>query len=111
MAANIELGRQHFGDLIWFAQQVHTGGPMDYKQMGRQYEEFGNMNYGAVGRALGVPEQVLLRAAGAVQIQSGTSDPAFGGPLDTHGPFGDDPVDQFWVHQGARLYEMRASEP
>jgi len=60
MAANIETGPASTSEIfIWFAQQVHTGGPMDYKQMGRQYEEFGNYELRRRGRALGVPEQSL----------------------------------------------------
>jgi hypothetical protein len=34
---------------IWFRDQVRNGGPWDYKQLGSQYENFGNFNYGATG--------------------------------------------------------------
>jgi RHS repeat-associated protein len=109
---NIKLARQHPGDLAWFALQVKPGGPMDYKQYGAQYEEFGNMNYGATGSALGVPEVVLVHAAGAVQILTGTSDRTFGGPLDMgDSSYGDSPKDQFWIHQGVLLYQARAKSP
>ncbi|WP_310793426.1 polymorphic toxin type 44 domain-containing protein [Enterobacter sp. R1(2018)] len=51
---------------IWFYYQVRNHGPWDYKnQRGRKYAAFGNFNYGAVGAAAGIPDQILLRGAGA----------------------------------------------
>lgn len=74
--ATIRLGREkraQFGsDLIgkyaWFAEQVNTDGPMDFKKWGMQYEDAGNYNYGLLGNALGIPESTLRAAAGGVQI-------------------------------------------
>ena len=42
---------------------------MDYKQLGAigQYADFGNFNYGVVGRAIGLPRELLLYAAGVAQ--------------------------------------------
>ena len=63
--------------------KVRNGGPWDYKKGQPQYESFGNFHYGAVGTAAGIPEAVLLRAAGAAQIKAGTSEENFGyfGPM------------------------------
>lgn len=47
-----------------FYDQVRNKGPWDLKQQGRQYEEAGNFVYGVTGKALRIPEQVLMRAAG-----------------------------------------------
>ncbi|WP_231991132.1 MULTISPECIES: polymorphic toxin type 44 domain-containing protein [unclassified Pseudomonas] len=44
------------------------------EQRGREYEEFGNFNYGATGTVAGISEQILLRAAGAAQSIAGTSE-------------------------------------
>lgn len=56
------------GELVWFYNQVRTGGPWDYKnQYGRQYADFGNFNYGATGKALELSDLLLLRAAGWYQ--------------------------------------------
>ncbi|WP_443201154.1 polymorphic toxin type 44 domain-containing protein [Pseudomonas sp. CCNWLW56] len=44
------------------------------EQRGREYEEFGNFNYGTTGTVAGISEQILLRAAGAAQSIAGTSE-------------------------------------
>ncbi|WP_434653103.1 polymorphic toxin type 44 domain-containing protein [Raoultella planticola] len=63
---------------VWFYYQVGNHGPRDYKnQRGRQYANVGNFNYGAVGAAAGIPDQILLRGAGAAQILAGTSSAEF----------------------------------
>ena len=54
----------------WFAPKVDSGGEWDYKKDDYAKEDFGNFNYGAVGRALGYSEETLLRMAGVVQILS-----------------------------------------
>ncbi len=46
-----------------FKQMVQTGGPYDYKQWG-DYAYYGNFNYGYVGAALGVPDELLRLGAG-----------------------------------------------
>lgn len=83
----------------WFYSKVRNRGEWDYKQHGRQYEAFGNFNYGACGTAAGISPNVLLRAAGWAQSRAGTSDSGFGkwwGDV----PFGDDPQDQEWIKAG-----------
>ncbi|MEG5636814.1 polymorphic toxin type 44 domain-containing protein [Enterobacter bugandensis] len=83
----------------WFYERVRNGGPWDYKQQKRAYADFGNFHYGAVGYTACIPEKILLIAAGAAQWKAGTSRPEWcnftGAP-----PFGDDPMDQFWIKQG-----------
>ena len=64
---NMEEARKHRGNLSWFYNQVKNKGPWDYKQRGSEYEDFGNFNYGATGAAAGIPDQILLRAAGWAQ--------------------------------------------
>lgn len=83
----------------WFYSQVRGRGPWDYKQKSREYEAFGNFNYGVTGIVLGIPESVLLRAAGAAQKAAGTSRAEFG---DWWGdaPYGDDHSDQHWIKEG-----------
>lgn len=74
---------------------------------GRIYEDFGNANYGAVGSALGFPAEVLLRAAGAVQLITylltppsyKNWNPSMGYPWGAP-PFGDDSWDQHRIRQG-----------
>ena len=101
---NMMLARFHRGPSAltyqWFYQQVRLHGPWDYKsRIGRRYENFGNFNYGAVGTAAGITESVLLRAAGWAQSRSGNGKEDdgiwYGLP-----PYGDDPVDQFWIKNG-----------
>ena len=40
--------------LFWLYHQVKNKGPWDYKQLGSQYQDFGNFDFGAVGAALGI---------------------------------------------------------
>ncbi|NDV24974.1 polymorphic toxin type 44 domain-containing protein, partial [Desulfovibrio sp. JC022] len=75
--------------------------PMDYKQRGREYERFGNFNYGAVMNALGVPELVGRGFAGYAQYKAGTAKGKWA--LN----FGDDPKDQWDIKQGYRYYENK----
>lgn len=82
-----------------FYTKVRNGGEWDYKQGGPQYEEIGNFNYGATGTAAEIPEQILLRAAGAAQNQAGTSKEDFG-RWWKETPYGDDKVDQVWIKAG-----------
>lgn len=101
---NMMIARLHGGPdlmtLAWFFMMVHNSGPWDYKQMGRQYANFGNFNYGAVGAAAGISDGVLLRAGGAVQIIAGTSDPVEFAKYHASDSYGDDPVDQTWIRAG-----------
>jgi hypothetical protein len=88
-----------------FRDAVKNKGKWDYKQQGSQYQNFGNFNYGATGRAFGFPftDTFLKRKAGEAQIRAGTSLPEWqrtnprGYPMP---PYGDDPADQSWIQQG-----------
>jgi hypothetical protein len=99
------------GFLDWFAHKVRPagwygaegGGDWNYKSKGIEYEDFGNFNYGATGRALGLPEQVLFRAAGAVQMATRTSSPEFNRPWSKW-PYGDDFKDATWTRLGIEYY-------
>jgi RHS repeat-associated protein len=106
--ANMRTASSEVGfNLVKFKGLVQNGGRWDYKQLGRQYEAFGNFHYGAVGRAAGIPEAVLLRAAGWAQREAGTSKPYWGHPWVRGGSesFGDDPIDQSWIKAGFRYYD------
>jgi hypothetical protein len=101
---NMMMARFHRGPsaltYLWFYQLVRLHGPWDYKnQIDKQYANFGNFHYGAVGTAAGIPEEVLLRAAGWAQIQAGTSLPRYGNWYHST-PYGDDPEDQAWIRMG-----------
>lgn len=83
----------------WFYTKVKNKGEWDFKQLGRQYADFGNFHYGAVGTAAGISEGLLLRAAGAAQNFAGTSKEEFDNWW-AQSPYGDDPVDQVWIKAG-----------
>lgn len=53
--------------LTWFWAQTQTGGEWDYKKYGMQYEPFGNVHFGIIGKAIGFSDDFLLRGAGAYQ--------------------------------------------
>lgn len=83
----------------WFYLKVRNRGEWDFKQQGRDYEEFGNWHFGVIGAALGIPDQVLLRMAGAAQIKAGTFLWRWGNPMGD-APYGDDPADQMAIQKG-----------
>ncbi|MDT8906158.1 MULTISPECIES: polymorphic toxin type 44 domain-containing protein [Pseudomonas] len=76
------------------------------EQRGREYEEFGNFNYGATGTVAGISEQILLRAAGAAQSIAGTSEEEFG-KWWAESPYGDDELDQIWIKAGIRYAQSK----
>lgn len=113
---NIELAEAHRGNFLWFYNQVRNGGPWDYKQIDKDFEQFGNFNYGATGAAAGFSEATLLRAAGWANVRAGTSQPGWGKPVSLleallgvggSAPFGDDPEDQRWISNGIMYYKIR----
>lgn len=90
----------------WFYEMVKTGGEWDYKKDGNgQYEEFGNWHYGLVGRAAGIPLDVLLAAAGANHLENNLV-PNIGKGLrgepttSIDAPYGDDWRDTYWIREG-----------
>lgn len=112
---NIRKAESHWLNFLWFYSQVQNRGPWDYKQLGQEYADFGNFNYGASGYAAGFSVATLLRAAGWAQVRAGTSSPGWveavtlpqallgiGGKP----PFGDDPRDQFWISEGIKYYSI-----
>lgn len=90
----------------WFYEIVKTGGDWDYKKDGNgQYEEFGNWHYGLVGRAAGIPLEVLLAAAGANHLENNLVPnirKSLRGEKTTSidAPYGDDWRDTYWIRQG-----------
>jgi len=106
------IGRGAMAGWEWF-NRVRPGGRWDFKSLDKktgghpEYEDFGNLNYGATGRQLGIPASVLRRAAGFVQQYGGARDPKFGHWYGGY-PYGDDPVDQALIDQGIRYQEQRA---
>ena len=111
VVSNMMIARFHRGPsaltYLWFYKQVRGHGPWDYKnQLGRQYENFGNFHYGAVGIAAGIKPEILLRGAGIAQILAGTSSPDFEN-YQGRDPHGDDPTDQTWIRAGID-YAQRA---
>jgi|GEM_PF-2666489 len=96
--------------LLWFANQVRENGEWDIKRFyprNIDAENYGNFHYGATGAALGLPIEILQRAAGAVQelvdLQNGNYRPE----LDTwfgDSPYGDEHRDQEWIVKGFNYY-------
>jgi hypothetical protein len=111
---NMKEPESHKLNFLWFYDQVHNKGTWDYKQIANEYDEFGNFNYGATGRAAGFSEDTLLRAAGWAQVHAGTSQSDWGIPINRveallgiggKAPFGDDPNDQVWIKPGFEYYD------
>lgn len=86
-----------------FYEFVRNGGPWDFKQIKREYADFGNFHYGVVGAAGGIPDSLLLRAAGWAQTRSGNHVVQNGYVLGG-APYGDDPFDQQQIKNGIWWY-------
>jgi hypothetical protein len=85
-------------------------------------QDIGNHHYGVVGRAMGIPENILFKKAGEAQINQGTSKDEWqvykttfvpgsyvqGIPgsyvKELVAPYGDDPRDQGWIKKGFEYY-------
>ncbi|NDV25428.1 RHS repeat-associated core domain-containing protein [Desulfovibrio sp. JC010] len=80
----------------YLAHQFGPGREQDYKTRGREYEHFGNYNFGAAAKALGISELEAKAGAGAVQVFTGTAKASW------WGDFFDDPVDQQNIANGYR---------
>ena len=91
-----------------FYSAVDIGGKWDYKQILDRYEDFGNFNYGATGRAAGFTRDILLMMAGYAQIKAGTTRPEWGTP-ESGPPYGDDPKDQQQINRGINYYEQKCN--
>lgn len=109
MDANIADTHKHEfpnpGDMLWFKEQVQGGGPWDFKTQGAQYENYGNFHFGVVAAAMDIPEQIGLRGAGYVQIDSNTTQDGWGKPYDLgDSSYGDDPRDQAQIKAGYEYY-------
>jgi len=62
-----------------FYNLVKNSGPWDYKQYGRDYQDFGNYNFGVAAAASGLfTLQTILQQAGRAQCIAGTSNPKWG---------------------------------
>ncbi|EFL52351.1 hypothetical protein DesfrDRAFT_0840 [Solidesulfovibrio fructosivorans JJ]] len=112
---NITKARESFNP-FWFIDMVKPKGAWDYKRRSREYEDFGNFNFGATAKAFGFQEKWALQAAGIVQIfqHKASADfydekylqalidfkKAFNGP-----PYGDEKRDQEMIKLGFRYYD------
>ncbi|MBD2869291.1 polymorphic toxin type 44 domain-containing protein [Paenibacillus arenilitoris] len=108
---DIEQETYPFGTGLEFASKVKSGGVWDYKltlgvDTPYKYagynvtgEDLGNIHYGFVGRYAGFSKNLLLTAAGAVQIYSGTAH------IKWYASYFDDPNDQHWIDHGIRRFD------
>jgi len=108
---DIEQETYPLGTGLEFASKVKSGGVWDYKLtlgVNTPYvyggynvtgEDLGNIHYGYVGRASGFSKTLLLSAAGAVQIYSGTAH------INWYASYFDDPNDQQWIDHGIRRFD------
>ncbi|MGX9179127.1 polymorphic toxin type 44 domain-containing protein [Mesorhizobium sp. BHbdii] len=94
--------------LIAAVQLVRNSGFWNYKStFGSQWENAGNFNFGYAFAAVGVPEEIALRGAGAYGTYFGQWDPSSGHWFDLSGSFGDDPRDQEQIRNGYDYYKNR----
>lgn len=103
--ANLEVNIERAKTMspIDFYKALKNKGEWDYKQYGKEYEDFGNFNFGATGAAI-FPENILKRGAGWAQTQAGTSKKEWG-KWFLLAPYGDDPKDQIEIQKGIDYYK------
>jgi hypothetical protein len=95
-------------NLAWFYTQTKAGGPWDYKQDDIALEGFGNLNFGATARALGIHPEITKRTAGFFQNYKKDVD---WGHWAGKAPYGDDPGDQYWINEGMKFGEKKMEDP
>ncbi|MEG1835497.1 MAG: polymorphic toxin type 44 domain-containing protein [Oscillospiraceae bacterium] len=95
-----------------FYNNVRNKGQWDYKLKAEykgvfkfndltiEGQDIGNINFGYTGKALGIPDSILLKGAGLAQIKAGTSKLSF--LLASNG---DDMRDQIYIMYGIMLYK------
>lgn len=98
-----------------FFKSVRGKGKWDYKQLGSQYQEFGNWAFAieSSGFSRGfLPHELFKRGAGWAQEQAGTTKDEWGHWWGG-GSFGDDPFDQKAIENGfeAIRESLRLREP
>ncbi len=126
------------GLYAWFYQTVKKDSPTDYKDQitwqksfpGLPYPEedkvynvyglkvsssdLGNLNYALVGKALGIPETLLLQQAGAAQLRDHGKWDFFGSQLESFNKrdrgFGDQEDDQKTIADGFNIYDFLTKE-
>ncbi|MDB6068189.1 MAG: type secretion protein Rhs [Pedosphaera sp.] len=96
-----------FSPILWFQRQEKTGGPWDFKDgnyvNAKQYDQYGNFHYGAVGTAMGLDSWTLQTEAGRANTDNKEGDPGWrfwsgsGTP-----PYGDRPLDNYWIRVGIK---------
>jgi len=116
-------GDNTFGLLRWFEGQMATGGSFDYNKRDTKetYDDLGNFNYAAMGSALGLSQDQLLRVAGWKR-QNGGSHPELGegtppatryqavlGYGGTY-PFGDKRKSSIQIMRGVLYYDCRRDQ-
>ncbi len=89
VGADMALGTGIFDRYEWFYNQVNHNAPMDYKREERRpwwalgntsfyfrgriisFEEYGNINYGYVGKALEIPDWIIYAGGGFAALTGG----------------------------------------
>ena len=81
-------------------QNPEYQGTFQFNNLVIQGQDIGNINLGYTGKALGLPDSVLLVGAGVAQIMAGTSNFSF-----IMASNGDDLRDQMYIMYGIMLYK------
>ena len=84
---------------------VRNFGPWDYKRRGRQYEDFGNFNFGAVTFAMGMPYYIAQNGAGIYQQLRGAAGAGEGVPF-LQFPYGDAISDARQIQLGRQYVQQ-----
>ena len=118
----------------WFMNNVTKNKPMDYKNPAIWFKSFpdlpypkedkvydvfgfkvsssdlGNLNYALVGKALGLPETLLLQQAGAAQLKDHMHYTSIGAQFESikrrERGYGDQPDDQEMIKIGFAVYDL-----
>jgi RHS repeat-associated protein len=92
---NLIENEREAGTIVGYIyDSFRTGGKYDYKQLGIQYEPFGNYHYGTYMKSTGCPELLARMIAGGYQVYSGMYE------WENWRYFFDYPDDQYNIQRG-----------
>jgi len=79
---------------LWIYRNFKNGARYDFKQRGKEYEDFGNYHYGLYTQAMGISINIAQAAAGAAQLAAGTY------KIKWYRTWFDDPRDNEMIRKG-----------
>jgi len=95
----------------WFRTKMKSG-EWDFAEHGEEHRDFASFHLGAVGKAAGLPEGVILRQAGLRKKERGELNPDAGDPgnglFGGQAPYGVEPRELEMMQKGFAFYDRQS---